>query len=385
MPGVDLQDSQIADRLNAAIVDTVIDAIVTIDNTGSILTFNRAAERIFGYHPNQVVGQPISMLMPEPYASKHQQFVDHYINGKPAQIIGIGRELHGLRKDGTQFPMYLGIGEARINGARLFTGIIRDLTDVKKQEAELEAAREELITQSMFAQRLSALAEMAGGISHELNQPLSSIRMYTETLRVHLAREAPGCDKTQQTVDKIIAQVERAANVIQHMREFASATPSASPETVALRQVVEGALDLLGSQLRSHGILLQIDVPEPLAVCGSPYRLEQVVTNLVANARDALSEHHGSDSMVSISAYQRETSVCLRIADNGPGIPQELVHRIYEPFMTTKGPDRGTGLGLAIVHGILREHNADIALIQNSSKGATFELTFPLPEETPST
>ena len=290
MPGVELSDQVTADRLNAAIVDTVIDAIVTIDATGTILSFNRSAERIFGYHPSQIIGKPVTALMPESYSDRHQQFVDRYIGGGSAQIIGIGRELEGRRKDGSMFPMYLGVGEARVDGAHLFTGIIRDLTDIKAKERELESAREDLFLQTMFAQRLSALAEMAGGISHELNQPLCSIRMYAETLRVILEREESHQDRAPQMLEKIIHQVERAADVIQHMRQFASAEAQAGTETVNLAHIVDETLDLLGAQLGNHSITLSVNVDPAFVVRGNACRLEQVVTNLVANARDAIGE-----------------------------------------------------------------------------------------------
>ena len=381
MPGVELSDQVTADRLNAAIVDTVIDAIVTIDATGTILSFNRSAERIFGYHPSQIIGKPVTALMPESYSDRHQQFVDRYIGGGSAQIIGIGRELEGRRKDGSMFPMYLGVGEARVDGAHLFTGIIRDLTDIKAKERELESAREDLFLQTMFAQRLSALAEMAGGISHELNQPLCSIRMYAETLRVILEREESHQDRAPQMLEKIIHQVERAADVIQHMRQFASAEAQAGTETVNLAHIVDETLDLLGAQLGNHSITLSVNVDPAFVVRRNACRLEQVVTNLVANARDAIGERGEGERSIAISAHQTSSNVCLEIADTGGGIPDEHVDRIYDPFMTTKGPDRGTGLGLAIVHGILRDFGADISLARNGPDGATFVLRFPMKQD----
>jgi two-component system sensor kinase FixL len=373
--GLDISKRKIAEEVNRTILNTVIDGVITIDEKGRICAFNHAAERIFGYSAAEVMGQPVAMLMPDPFRSEHDTYVNRYLESRKPRIIGIGRELTALRKDGSEFPIHLGVGEAVIGDRHLFTGIIRDLSERKRRESELMAAREALMMQTLFAQRLQALAEMAGGISHELNQPLGSIRMYAETMAMMLRRQ--NYNALQRTLTKIMSQVDRAAAVIRHMREFAATDKPPVAEPVRLFDCVTGALDLLGTQLAKRRIRTSIDVPEDIIVMGDQHRYEQVICNLLANARDSIDDKADHDRRISLDASVNNGHTCLLVADTGCGIPEHISDRIFEPFITSKGPDHGTGLGLSITHGILKDYGAEIRLRKSDSSGTTFAITFP--------
>jgi two-component system sensor kinase FixL len=373
--GLEIDARRVAEQVHQTILDTVIDAIVSIDEQGLIGSFNSAAERIFGYRQGEVVGRPVEILMPEPFRSEHAGYLLRYLQTREPRIIGIGRELTGVRKDGTVFPIHLGVGEAIIGERHYFTGIIRDLSEQKRRETELMAAREALMLQTLFAQRLQALAEMAGGISHELNQPLGSIRMYAETMSMMLRRGAH--DSLAGTLEKIRNQVDRAASVIRHMREFAATDRLPEAKPVGLRDCVTGALDLLGTQLAMHRIQTQVEIPEDLIVMADGHRIEQVICNLLANARDSIDEKQAGAGQVSLHGARRGNKIELLVSDSGSGIPPALVDRIFEPFITSKGPDRGTGLGLSISHGILKDYGAEIKVRKSDGDGTTFALVFP--------
>jgi two-component system, LuxR family, sensor kinase FixL len=374
--GLDINDRKVAEQVNQTILDTVIDGIITIDQGGRICAFNSAAEHIFGYSASEALGQPVSMLMPQPYRKEHDGYMQRYMETAEPRIIGIGRELVGVRKDGSEFPIHLGVGEAITGDRRIFTGIIRDLSEHKDRENELMAAREALMMQTLFAQRLQALAEMAGGISHELNQPLGSIRMYAETMAMMLRRQ--NYKSLSATLRKIMNQVDRAASVIRHMREFAATDRPPVAEAVALSDCVEGSLDLLGTQLAKHRIRTRIEIAPDMIVMADRHRLEQVICNLLANARDSIDEKADDDRRILLKAVREKSRICLRVSDTGGGIPEQIGDRLFEPFITSKGPDRGTGLGLSIIHGILKDYGAEIKLEKSGSSGTTFVLSFPV-------
>ena len=360
-----------------AIVKTAADAIITIDYTGLIRSFNAAAERIFGYKSNEAIGKNVNILMPSPYHEKHDGYIAEYLKTRKAKIIGVGREVVGQRKNGSIFPIDLAVSEVGHLG--LFTGIMRDLTEHKKAEEELDKAREDLLAQTLFTQRLSALATMAGGIAHELNQPLSGIRLYAETIRnVIQSRDTVDTSRIFGTLNKIIGQVDRASRIIDHMRDFASDKKTKASLEVDARQVVESVLELIGQQLSNHNIQVENDVEPGVVIRVNQTRLEQVFVILISNAKDSI-EHSctGKNGEIRITSAPEKGSIVLRIHDNGGGVHEDVKSSLFEPFVSTKGPDRGMGLGLSICHGILKDYNASISLEKTGNQGSTFKLEFP--------
>jgi len=167
MSGVEAREAQLR-----AILDTVPDAMVTIDQGGAIQSFSNAAERLFGYRADEAVGRNVSMLMPPPYREQHDGYLSRYIVTGEARIIGTGRVVVGLRKDGSTFPMELSVGETRSRDRRLFVGFVRDLTERQESERRLHELQGELL----HASRLSELGQMASALAHEVNQPLTAMR-----------------------------------------------------------------------------------------------------------------------------------------------------------------------------------------------------------------
>ena len=366
------------ERLHA-IVNTAVEAILTVDHKGLIQSFNPAAEGIFGYSANEVIGANVKVLMPAPHRDEHQGYIERYLKTGEKKIVGIGREVEAKRKDGTIFPIHLSVAETDHLG--LFTGVIRDLTEHKKAEKELEKAREELMVQTLFTQRLSALATMAGGIAHELNQPLGSIGLYAETIRnIIRSKETVDTSRISGNLDEILKQVGRASKIIDHMRDFASDSKKERNSEVSVYQVIENVLGLVGQQLRNHCIEFTNDVPKGLKIKIDETRLEQVLVVLISNAKDSIEnkvyppEERGT---IRISSKTNKQCSLLKIEDNGAGVHDEVVDKVFEPFVTTKGPDRGMGLGLSICHGILKDYGASIVIEKTGKKGTTFKLTFP--------
>ena len=369
---------QSEERLHA-VVDTAADAIITINKRGVVGSFSKAAERMFGYTTAEAIGKNVSILMSSPYREEHDGYIARYLKTHEARILGTNREVVAQRKDGSTFPIDLAVSE--VIGQELFTGIIRDLTDRKKAEEELEKAREELLGQTLFTQRLSALATMAGGISHELNQPLSSIGVYAATVdNLIKSKDTINTELIASSLKNISKQVARAAKIINHMRDFASEKKSNSSTAVEPHHVVESVLELLGQQLRNHNIKIVNEIEPNIKVQADQTRLEQVFVILISNARDSI-DHctypSGEIGEICMSSHCENASILLRIEDNGSGVHENVKNCLFEPFMTTKGPGRGMGLGLSICHGILKDYNATITLEKTDQNGSIFLLRFP--------
>jgi C4-dicarboxylate-specific signal transduction histidine kinase len=256
--------------------------------------------------------------------------------------------------------------EARPDGSLLVVGHAVNVT------AEREAA-----ARANAAGRLASLGEMATGLAHELKQPLAIIAMASQNaLRAAARGDTEGVTRRLAT---ILAQTMRGGTIIDHLRRFAGASePGTPPEPVPLAAVVEGALGLVGSTLREALVQVEVALGEPPpVVLGHLVPLEQVLLNLLANARDAMAGlPEGAPRRVWIAAAATPGEVRLTVADTGGGIPAELIEHVFEPFVTTKGPDRGTGLGLSICFGLVKAMGGTIG-VANGPEGAVFTITLP--------
>jgi len=200
-----------------SILDTVLDATIVIDVSGTMLSFNASAVRQFGYSPEEAVGRNVSMLMPAPYREQHDNYLGRYLTTGEKRIIGVDRVVMGRRKDGSTFPMKLAVGELRQGDRIFFTGFIRDLTEREESQAMLDQARSELARLA----RLNELGEMASTLAHELNQPLSAIANYVQDCRRMLDKlDDEVANRIRGALDEAAKQALRAGDIIRHLREF---------------------------------------------------------------------------------------------------------------------------------------------------------------------
>lgn len=229
-----------------SILDTVPDAMILIDGRGIMRFFSRAAERMFGMSEREAIGQNISVLMPRPDATRHDNYIDRYNNTGERHIIGIGRIVTGRRKDGSTFPIHLSIGEMESGGERYFTGFIRDLTEYQQTQARLHELQAELVHVS----RLTAMGEMASALAHELNQPLSAISNYMKGSRRLLAGSTdPNTVKIESAMERAAEQALRAGQIIRRLRDFVARGES-EKRVESLAKLIEeaGALGLTGAR-----------------------------------------------------------------------------------------------------------------------------------------
>jgi len=354
-----------------SILDTLPDATVVIERDGTIVSFNNAAVRQFGYSEQEVLGQNVRVLMPEPYKAEHDGYMQRYLRTGERRIIGVDRVVVGRRKDGSTFPMKLAVGEVKTGDRVFFTGFIRDLTERAESEARLEEVQGELARLA----RLNELGEMASTLAHELNQPLSAIANYVQ-----------GCSRLLRDVDDAVAsrmkdaleetarQSLRAGQIIRHLREFVThGGTDKAPEDI--RSLVEeaGALALMGS--RELGVRTIFDfAPGPKTVLVDRIQIQQVLTNLIRNASEAMRDSPRKELVIR-TLPDGADAIVLEVADTGTGVSEEMAAQLFKPFVTTK--PGGMGVGLSISKRIVEAHGGTLSMYRNDNGGATFRFTLP--------
>ncbi len=345
-----------------AVLDTATAGIVTIDATGLIETFNGAAERMFGWTAAEVLGRNAKILMPEPFSSEHDGYIRRYRETREKRIIGIGREVEALRKDGSTFPIDLSVGEGWVEGAQFFVAVLTDLTERYEMQSKLTQA-----------ERLAAIGELAAGVAHEVNNPINTM--------INCAQLIQDGDDPQENSRIVMEEGQRIAEIVRDLLEFAASSgrqPQADAlEETALPKVVARTVGLFGENLRRHGIELEVTVPADLPTAmARPSQLQQVLLNLLLNAKDAVRERE-VDRRVRIRGGVDGEHVFLTVEDNGPGIPQSIIHRVFEPFVTTKRASGGTGLGLSISRSLIESCGGRLTILATSTAGTTLKVALP--------
>jgi PAS domain S-box-containing protein len=374
-----------------SVVQTASDAIIAADSRGEIVFWNQAAETIFGYPADEAMGRSITLIMPEELREAHREWPGPVISTGESGIIRGAIEAVGVRKDGSEIPMELSIATWEAKGEVFFTAIIRDIAERKAEEAR-RAAEQKLEAQrvlSMRSDRLRSLGEMAAGIAHELNQPLVGVRGLAEHLLLSIDRgwDLTG-EKIRDRANLIIEQADRMVHIIEHIRTFARESGKPELRAVNVNEVIKAGTDMLGTQLRSHGIELKYELAEALPVVSvNPFSLEEVVINLLINSRDALEEQMEAGSMSTsprillrtlLDQVDSQKHVKIQVMDNGLGIPEDMVEKVFDPFFTTKGPDRGTGLGLSISKSIVESFGGTISIQSVPDSGTTVTISLPV-------
>ena len=486
-----------------AILDAAVDAIIVVDHHGTIQEFSRAAQQIFGYSPEEILGHNVRDLMPEPFRREHDGYMDRHMSTGEQRIIGIGREVSARRKDGSTFPCDLAVG--RVHGLEppRFVGFIRDITARKESEEQLRRSETELrlaqelanlgnyvihaeggsrdyyspqlhrilgvqaddpgivrqeylsrwvhaadrqrvaeafarmdagrgpldieyqvvlrdgtvkhlhhLAQAVFHpdgrvlkyvgtihditdrrraedearvlqerlthfSRLSTMGEMAAGLAHEINQPLSAIATYARACQRLIAQPEPDYADVIAALEQINAQALRAGEVIRRLRNFVK-NREVKREPVDCSRLLEDLRTLAETDARLHNIRLRLDCEEPLpTVYADPIQLQQVVLNLVRNAIDAMVDATEDQREVVLTTRQAsDGEIEITVADRGTGLAPEATEHLFNPFFTTKAS--GTGLGLAISRSIVRAHGGRLWHTPNDGCGVRFHFTLPV-------
>ncbi|VWX58472.1 PAS domain S-box protein [Sphingorhabdus sp. 109] len=358
-----------ANSILRSILTTIPDAMVVIDEAGMISSFSATAEKMFGYEQQEIIGQNVKLLMPEPYRAAHDGYIERYLETEEKRIIGIGRTVVGCRKDGTTFPLQLEVGEAKIGDERYFTGFIIDLTEKTQTEAELQSLQQDLA----HASRLSAVGTLASSLAHEINQPLTAIANYLSA-----ARDMMDGDLTEnrefflEALQESVSESLRAGTIVRRLREFVS-RGEINRRILSISQVVEDAtvLGMIGAQER--GVKFSIDIaPDTSYVFADRVQIQQVMVNLMRNGIEAMTDSAEKKLHIGVRSID-DARLEIAVSDSGSGIDEELGERIFDPFASTKGT--GMGLGLSICRTIIEAHGGTITVEPNPEGGTIFRIT----------
>ena len=349
-----------------AIIDGVADAILTIDERGSVRSLNAATTRMFGYAAEELVGQNVRILLPEPRHSADAGAMERYLKSGERMIAGVSREVEGRRKDGAQFPAELSVSEIRHADERLFIGFIRDLSERRSLEARLNR---------LHANRLVSMAAMATALAHELNQPLTAASNYFALSR-HLANDLTQPPKPELlgALEKASTELVRAGQIITHLREFMSRGEPNRLEQ-SLHALIRGACELVAPLAREHDIeiVLHLSADED-DVLADRVPIEQALLNLIRNAIEAMEDSR--DRKLTISTSLQDGMIRTEVADRGPGLTLSAQADLFVPFTSTKST--GLGVGLSISRSIVEAHYGSIWAEANPGGGAKFCFTLPL-------
>ena len=361
-----------------AILATVPDAMVIIDDNGLIQSFSATAEQLFERKLDEVQGRNVSILMPSPYQEEHDGYLHRYRTTGEPHIIGSGRVVVGRRKNGSTFPMELSVGEALLSGQRQFVGFIRDLTQREERDRLLHEVQSELLHVS----RLSTMGEMASALAHELNQPLAAMGNYLNGSR-RLLENIPDTRAiaVKGALDKASEQALRAGQVIQRLRDFV-ARGETERRVESLKRLVEEActLALVAAKEQSVQVIYRLD-PALDRVLVDKVQIQQVLVNLLRNALEAM-QHSMRRELVVSTAPEIDHMVGVSVADTGSGIDPDIASRLFQPFVSTKR--QGMGIGLSICRTIIESHGGQMVAEPNPEGGTIFRFTLRLlpPDET---
>jgi len=357
---------QSREALLQSILETVPDALVVANDRGVVLSFSSAAQKMFGYSAAEMVGQPINKLMPPHDAHAHDQYMKNYEVTGQRKIIGIGRVVLGQRRNGTQFPLELQIGEVRVAGSHLFTGFMHDLTEHQDRDRRLQELQSELIHMS----RLSELGQMVSALSHEVNQPLTAIANYAAGLRRMVnAEKSPAL---RNAVDKVAEQADRARRIVLSLRALVR-KEQRQRQMEHLEPLIRetSALALLGTSGR---VDLNVLVRRGAAAAFiDRVQIQQVLLNLMRNAVEAMSE--SQVRRLSVDTNDAGELIAIRVTDSGPGLTAALREKLFQPFITTKA--EGLGVGLSICRTIVEAHGGELVCEADDANGTTFSFTVP--------
>ncbi|MBW9114736.1 PAS domain S-box protein [Rhizobium cauense] len=354
-----------------SILATVPDSMVVIDETGNVISFSSAAEKLFGYSSREVIGRNVRMLMPSPYREEHDRYLAEYVRTGKAKIIGFGRVVKGRKKDGAIFPIELSVGETQWDDSRIFTGFIRDLTSRQRIEDELRQA-----------QKMEAVGQLTGGLAHDFNNLLTVISGNLEMLEglLHDSRQLELLHEAMEATDD-------GAKLTGQLLAFGRRQPL-KPESIDVGSLVSGFSELLRRSLgEAVELRTTIKGSNHIALVDKTL-LQNALLNLALNARDAMPAGGSLTLDISRVSLDRDYAqmypellpgdyVLISVTDTGKGMSEEVKARAFEPFFTTKGVGAGTGLGLSMVYGFVKQIGGHIQLYSEEGKGTTIRIYLP--------
>ena len=372
------EDLRSSEEKHRVIVEAANDAVLSMDERGAILLANPATKRIFGYDAVEIVGKPMTMLMPEMMRKLHENGFKRYLTTGKRHLNWQGIELTAQRKDGQAFPVEVSFGEMTSDGHKIFTGFIRDISEKKKAEEALQESERSLqMAQAELARvsRLTTMGELAASIAHEVNQPLTAVINNSSACLRLLANRNLEPEVLHRALEGIVADGTRASTVLARIRAFIKKEPAERNE-FDINEVIQEVLALAGRELYENQVLLDRQLTTDLPfVLADRVQLQQVLLNLIMNAIEAMTAVTTQPRLLWVqSRIDASGEVLVAVSDSGTGFDLD-VDRVFTPFFTTKAD--GLGMGLSISRSLVESHGGRLWATPNSPHGAVFSFTLP--------
>ena len=373
--GEEIKDSE--ERYHS-LIENAIDAIISVNEEGVIVTFNKKAEEMYGYDREEILGKSVLLLVPPQYREKQKEAMEKFKEVKASKVIGRTVETKGFRKDGREFPVETSVFGLEINGEHVFTSFVRDITSRKEMEDKL-----------LQSEKLRSLGELAGGVAHNFNNTLAVILGRTQLLGRSF-ETLIGKQERRKSIDdlkKSLAIIEKAAfdgvDTVRRIQEFSRKRGDDKNFTgVDLNEVIEHTLEFTKVRWKDEAGAkgIKINIQKELSLIfpieGNGSELREVFINIMNNALDAMPK----GGQISIKTFVENSHVVVLVKDSGIGIPKDIKDKIFDPFFTTKGV-QSTGLGMSASYGIINRHRGTITVDSVEGQGTTFSIKFPRPEK----
>lgn len=357
------------------LMESTVDGIIVINQEGLIESFNASATEIFGYEAEEAIGKNVRMLMPEPDQGRHDGYIRRYLDQGTPRILGVGREVLGMRKDGSTFPMELGVSEVDMDGQRLFAGTMRDISDRKRVEEELTLAWRAADSANQ------SKSEFLSTMSHELRTPLNAILGFTQLLRDY--SEPPLSEEQQESVEQIFnggTHVLALINEVLDLARIEAGRLELNLEEVDPIAILDQSLVLVKPLADTRGIECRVDTASDQGwrVEADPGRLKQGLLNLLSNA---VKYNRDSGTLTVVIGGGEMGMLRISVSDTGPGIPDDRRQDVFQPF-SRLGMERskveGTGVGLTISRQLMESMGGTLDFVSEEGKGSTFWIELPL-------
>lgn len=361
-------DAHVSEVIRAALLQASLDAVLVVDETGKILEFNPAAEKLFGWAKAEIIGKDLLDTIVPHYYRKGFANGGEYLAGRGAPMVGRRMETVTQNAAGEIVPIELTASEVRVADRRIVIGSIRDLRDRLQAEEEIHRQREKLHQN----EKMAAMGSLLAGVSHELNNPLAVV-----VAQSTLLHEFAADPQTKVRAEKVRAAAERCGRIVKSFLSMVRLHPAAQTET-DLNQVVRAALEVTAYGARSSGIIIETEFADgPLLAMAEADHLTQVAANFLINSQHALAGLAG-DRLIKVRTYRAASGdPGFSVEDNGPGVPEAIRGRIFESYFTTKPVGVGTGIGLSISKSIVERHNGRVWFEEAKPTGARFVVELP--------